>query len=534
MIKTRIFSKKFGMAMAACACLGTALYHVAPATAESIIPPKQVAFVAPKPLSTTKLKGVIFTDPTSLRKNFPLSETIDRILISSGDMASTDSAAVKKTKREAFLQTLMTSFKRTSATNKGVTMPLTPRPEEAAQKPSVLLNPADNFNGMQPIAVTNRLDLAPADGKHCGEQRIIYAKGPGTFDNRMTLIFEAVVPNPTPAKGILGCMPLAKFWWNLQNVTVADMGTQLKGLFYTGVPGVTSGPIVHFKNYGTPLGQVRVNSFVVSQNRGNPWVLREYGIRKKTGKAAYLSIRPIGNSPLSLLYKAPVKGENAKITQLRKDYQAFLLGQAMTDLLAIDIAAVKSKLTVTDHDMINRMGTTIPTRFNGFEDLVDSAVFEPGRIISQPLDRAISDKIRTTTTAWPVNPFDFIGRVTIQSCAGCHEFTNGRPIQENVVWPRSLGFVHIDEEGQVSELLKDRFLPFRYKSMSDFIKNNAAPNIPPPPTRERALAMSNQAAVLSKIASPSVSDAETEDLVSTQREAEDALIGAFIEHRPTH
>lgn len=533
-VETKFAGKLLGAALV-CASLAAIIYPGSAPQAEPVSPPERVVNVAPKPLSATQLKGVIITDQTLLRKNFPLTETLDRILISTGDIKTTDSAATKKTKRETFLQTMLTSFKRKSATNNGVTMPMIPRPEEAAQKPASLLNPADPFEGMLPIAITNRLDLAPSDGRNCGEQRIVYAKGTGLqLDNRMTLIFEAVVPNPSPEKGIAGCLPLAKFWWNLRSVKLADMGPQLKGLFYTGIPGVTTGPIVTYKNYGTPHGQIRVNSFVVAQNRANPWILREFAVRKKADRAAYLGVRPVGNSPLPTLYQQAVAGENPKITQLRRDYQVFLMGKAMTDLLAIDIAAVKSTKTVTDHDFINHLGTTIPSRFNSFEDIVDSQTFEPGRLLTPALDRSIFEKIFSLKTAWPIHQLEFMGRVSVQSCAGCHEFQNGSPMQQSVNWPGSLGFVHIDETGRISDLLKDRFLPFRYKSMADFISSNgSAPfaKIPSPPSRESAQAAD---AFYMKVISPSLSENDTEVLVSQKRDAQDALTGAFIEHRPTH
>jgi len=53
------------------------------------------------------------------------------------------------------------------------------------------------------------MDLAPANGAHCGQQRMIFASN---AQNRMFFIIEAQVPNPAPELGIDGCLPLAQFW----------------------------------------------------------------------------------------------------------------------------------------------------------------------------------------------------------------------------------------------------------------------------------------------------------------------------------
>ena len=56
-------------------------------------------------------------------------------------------------------------------------------------------------NGYTAIAFVNRFDLADKQsGKYCGEFRIIFAKNSGFTDpqNRNLIIFEALVPNPSP------------------------------------------------------------------------------------------------------------------------------------------------------------------------------------------------------------------------------------------------------------------------------------------------------------------------------------------------
>ena len=78
----------------------------------------------------------------------------------------------------------------------------------------------------------NRFDLADKDsGQHCGEFRIVFARNSGfskqAHRDRNLIIFEALVPNPSPPiapvkptpKNLFvnldGCRPIVEFWLNL-------------------------------------------------------------------------------------------------------------------------------------------------------------------------------------------------------------------------------------------------------------------------------------------------------------------------------
>src|SRR5690349_16811 len=63
-----------------------------------------------------------------------------------------------------------------------------------------------------PLALTNRFDLAPANGANCGQYRAIYARRTNVETDRLHIIFEATLPNPDPAAGLAGCRPVAEFW----------------------------------------------------------------------------------------------------------------------------------------------------------------------------------------------------------------------------------------------------------------------------------------------------------------------------------
>ena len=152
---------------------------------------------------------------------------------------------------------------------------------EAALDPKKLLDPGDP-TGLVPIALFNRLDLAPEDWSNCGEHRIVYSfKAPIPQSSgppaRLFLIFEARVDNASPQKsGFEGCRPVANFWRDLSDENdVSKRAQRLEDFYYKGISGV-SGPVVQAKNYGGPLGQVRGNLFVNAPGTQPLWQLREW------------------------------------------------------------------------------------------------------------------------------------------------------------------------------------------------------------------------------------------------------------------
>src|SRR5262249_24743497 len=140
-----------------------------------------------------------------------------------------------------------------------------------------------------PTALTNRFDLAPRNGAHCGEYRIAFARKDGVegqFD-RDFIIFEGILPNPNPSCGIESCRPVVRFWENLTNFTAnsAALGDEMVRFYFTGLPGFR--PVIHPGHYGmsggtgynASGGQVRTNLFHAVGNQqgtaGQRWRLEE-------------------------------------------------------------------------------------------------------------------------------------------------------------------------------------------------------------------------------------------------------------------
>ena len=68
----------------------------------------------------------------------------------------------------------------------------------------------------------------------------------------------------------------------------------------------------------------------------------------------------------------------------------------------------------------------------------------------------------------PLTPANILDRATTQSCAGCHQLSNGKNVG-GFVWPSSLGFVHIDENRVLSPALIGTFIPHRKQILEDCI-----------------------------------------------------------------
>jgi hypothetical protein len=490
----------------------------------------------PAPLTISQLKAVIVDDLTILQGSgvdLSFARTVGQIIASAdGPAANTAANRVKA------VQTYIDTFKLNSFDNNGVTMPMLARPGEAALKATDLLSPA-NIHGMRPVAFTNRFDLAPADASTCGEYRITYAMGgPAAFNDRMTIIFEAAIPNPTPSIGIKGCLPLAKAWSAQQTLSGAALARSLEKIYFTGLPGFR--PAVNFRNYGNPSGQVRADLFVKSPTF--EWQLREFNVRNKAVNVAFVP-HPVKDSVLATLYGDPVVGESAAIAQLRIDFQNQFITNAIPSLLAQDLNAKRTGKKLNQTTLFFKLATNPTSRFNGFTSVSSSGVDDPFSIASASLRTRIGSAIPTASLNWPITADQILRRQGTQSCGGCHEFSGFADVGPStdpaglgtIFWPLSNGFVHVDEFGNASQLLtlgvKDRF-----NALMTFI-NTSAPAVAPADMLMASTMGSSLSAVdilLARQDYSSAGEARLEKAIRTAQDQANAMPGAFLEMRPTH
>lgn len=325
-----------------------------------------------------------------------------------------------------------------------------------------------------PVGLFNRFDLMPANGAHCGEYRIAYAMRPNHPDaagnGRNFLIFEAVLPNPDPGSGAMGCYEVAKFWYQLSFEN--DAGTRRKLLeefYFKGLPGYA--PVVDAEHYGTHLGgdgygcstgQIRTNQFIQDD-----WNLREFRLVKDCRcNKCVLAIVPttVKNNPWGPLFN-PLSGHPEKpLLQSEVVGSVWSLGQGGVNELGWAVT-----------DKVNS-GESIAV-FHGPYDYLD--LFQAGT----PSDPTFHDDIDAQINIhYPgvYKPEHIILRAQTQSCAGCHHTTNGAhitPPQNGapaVEWPHSIKFVHVEEFStgpafDLSHAMQTEFLPHRAKLLEDFV-----------------------------------------------------------------
>lgn len=302
-----------------------------------------------------------------------------------------------------------------------------------------------------PVALTNRFDLAPRGGADCGEYRIVYALIGG--NGRAFIIFEGRLPNPTPSTGIAGCTPVADFWAQLSTDNdPASRAAKLDKFYFGGIAGFE--PVVSASHYGlvsnissaaVRKGQIRTNFFVQFQQ----WQLREFQLTKPClpGASCTLSVEhvTVKTNPANELFT----GTHANAPAFQAGFLTQV--QALSRHLAANISMTNGN------------------NFNEFESVSQNS----DTLYANFTEQSFRDQIATKITNPNLNVTNILDRATTQTCAGCHQTSSGIHAQlgDGVVWPQSLGFVHINEQSQLSPALTSSFLPHRAQVLIAFLRS---------------------------------------------------------------
>jgi len=400
--------------------------------------------------------------------DFSLANTLKAIIASSGGSATTP---------EELLGSMLDSFGLREHTNptSGLAMPLDVRPAERDLDPAQLLN-QNSVNFLRPVALFNRLDLAPASGVTCGEHRIVYAKT-NTSGGRLLLIFEAALPNPTPEKGIAGCKPVADFWAKLSTAEFQAASlrhAELKKFYYQGLAGFA--PVVQHANFGVPFGQVRSNHFMQFRK----WQLREWRTSFDVPGRATFVVDTTKQTPLAELYDSgfnpPASSplDAVLFAAERTAFQNDFVSNQIDRLTAPELSGA----TLSPADVVNGFGSAFPPRF---DDVQSDAQLDPSSS-DDPAARAASGfsaKLATATKGG-LTPRQLLNRAGAMSCGGCHSYSVNKDIGTlngaTVRWPASVDFVHVSESGELSPALRDFFLPARARILEQFACSEAPPS----------------------------------------------------------
>jgi hypothetical protein len=305
----------------------------------------------------------------------------------------------------------------------------------------------------QITALVNRFDLAPLTGAHCGEYRMVFARTSERLPGRNLLIFEAVLPNPTPDLGLEGCRPVAAFWAQLSTINDPNVrATALADFYFTGLPGFP--PVVTINHYGT--GQIRSNMFIERL-----WQLREFKLahrcRDPVGPCHTLRLRPVTdkNTPFGALFDDT--STHPKAPQFHRHFLKLLPGLLADDLMQIVFPNA------------NRFNTG-QSNAQGIENDYAVHLSRGSGSFAQGMHQQL------TALGSDLTPMHMVRRAMTQSCAGCHELNTvgaNSDLGHGLTWPRSLRFVHVDEAGNLSPALREVFLPHRQAVLENFLNSPA-------------------------------------------------------------
>ncbi len=335
---------------------------------------------------------------------------------------------------------------------------------------------ADSYT---PLALFNRFDLAPDDGAHCGEHRIVFGKRqliPGA--DRNLIIFEAQMPNPNPTQGLNGCATIAGFWASLTAISDPAVRAQrLETFYFTGWNGLP--PVISYAHFRHETGQIRTNQFMTLRNYlgegilRQPWQLREFKLLPGCPGGVCVQQVTVKENPFGELF------DDRSAQPTADDFRDHFIGE-VAGLLPNDA---------------NTFAMHTPDTFNG------------GESTSQGSDNDYRAQLLAGTGAFrsqiqaelsrlgsALTPENIADRATATSCAGCHQLSNNRDLGGGLTFPASLGFVHVSETARVpceaassaqgqcfdtSPALDDVFLPARRDNLRAFLAGLPRPTPSP-------------------------------------------------------
>jgi hypothetical protein len=320
----------------------------------------------------------------------------------------------------------------------------------------------NDMNNFFATAFVNRFDLAPANGAHCGQQRMIFANN---SRGRTFMILEAQIPNPQPDLGIEGCRPLAQFWMDQNNEPDAKVrGQRLAQAFLQGgVKGLTEfgfGPFYTAENLTVGSGQIRTNQF-----DSKPWTLREFKLALDGDSLSVIPF-PTSESPNGQLWN-----ETNPLPQGEACRQNFL--GALNGVLTDDRSLMSFIVDGPCKDGESREDTSE----NYARELAKSPGFR-----SQLEEKLLS-------VGSKLSPEDIANRARFSgSCIGCHNEASGSSLGNGVFAPFSTDFPQVLEFSQAcgngeagscfvtSNGLNTVFLPGRLAVLSNFLGVPIVPN----------------------------------------------------------
>jgi hypothetical protein len=347
-----------------------------------------------------------------------------------------------------------------------------------------------------PVGLFNRFDLAPENGAHCGEHRVVFAKasGIGATNDRNLVIFEAILPNPVPQLGLKGCSSIVDIWADLTDESdLEDRADALEQLYFDGVGNIP--PVIsrqHFGDNALGAGQIRTNQFIQTTTG---WSLREFKLLRECttnpnggGQGSGGANGSGGNgsnggtSVCTAMRFVPQTVKNNAFGGLFEPASTYPLADEFRTFFPSQIASLAgSSITAID--------IGVPHEFNNAQSQASGSTASEmrykDRLGADPSDLRAGIQAQLTALGSTLTVDEIALRAQAQSCAGCHRLNNDVEIGGTLTWPSAIGFVHVSEREtetvdgvtrfQISPALINHFLPHRKTVVEDFLNNKPRP-----------------------------------------------------------
>lgn len=322
-----------------------------------------------------------------------------------------------------------------------------------------------------PLGIANRFDLTPPDGANCGQYRLIFARKSSVAEERVHLIFEAVLPNPHPEQGLAACRPVAQFWADLSAVdSMSERSRRLQAFFFVGLEGFA--PVIDPALYRSGGG---VRAF--EQSAGAP-AIRFYQFRLEkdcTSGMCTLRFVPdvLENMPFARLFNASI--DSAQGRAFRDEFVRNVATLAAADVNLFFMNIPREYLIAESNPLDDEPAFIYDVPFSRAKTTPEGIAFR-GRI------QAELDRIGSRLT-----PEQIVTRAEHQNCVGCHAF--GRlDLGEGVQLVDSFNRFQVISEDELRDgeggpssrfgvmpVAEQQFIPNRMAILRDFLATGKAP-----------------------------------------------------------
>jgi hypothetical protein len=410
-------------------------------------------------------RSILINDAATLGAgDFSLRRTVKAIIDTSEGAASTP---------EDFLASLLATFNDGERTNpeNNLVIPVDVRPGEAGLSPADLLDPA-NAKGLRVVGIFNRFERMPAMGEFCGSARLVYIMptDAANNDSTLTMMFDAAIPNPDMAQGKEGCRPVAEFWAGLSDIDdPAARAAALETFFFEGTAELPAA--VRFANF-QGNGGITTDHFI----NGVKWQMRNFntGLNDDMLPIAR-SVRL--NAPLTELFDSDFDPAAAGPAWANTDPDLFAAQRTafQQDFSATQVARLSapevSGNALTNQSIILGFGVGFGLPYRDFQS--DSDNSDDGALVA---DATFLASITTALAGTDLTAEMALNRANALTCGGCHFSAIGDQVGVDdagnpVRWPGAApgGFVHINEDGEISELLATYWLPDRLAKLNTYL-----------------------------------------------------------------